>query len=425
MKEFSGGRRSNFGSFIVDAQGTILGFDEALEALTGWSAFDVVGRSLHHMKPRTGTDPGRLVPLFDGPVPVEPGPGNRELTLRCADGRRLDAEVAARPLTGPGARVLVTVLRVLACSAGETPANGVGHHDALTDLADAGTFGTTLAREFRAAATAARPLSVILLDVDRLREVNDRWGRATGDDVLRKIAGILRATVEDERHLARLAEDEFAVLLADGGRGEARQLAAALRSKVERFRFFLTTAETDRTARVTITLGTASFPADADTERDLVERAREALQEARSMGRNRVWCYLRRPRVPIQVPVYFDGSEPQLVGWTRDLSPSGIFVHTTAGLEIGMRCAFAFPLPGHEGKVHVVGRVVRTVPDAPAATFADAAEETAADARELRGPGMGVEFERFGGASDRRAIDVYLHGHEAETLRPETGILSV
>jgi hypothetical protein len=71
-------------------------------------------------------------------------------------------------------------------------------------------------------------------------------------------------------------------------------------------------------------------------------------------------------------------------------------------------------LPGHDGKVHVIGRVVRTVPP-----------ETSREVQELRIPGMGVEFERFGGHSDRRAIESYLHANEATTLRPENGMLSV
>ena len=131
------------------------------------------------------------------------------------------------------------------------------------------------------------------------------------------------------------------------------------------------------------------------------------------MGRNRVWCYLRRPRVPVQVPVYFDGSEPLLVGYTRDLSPSGIFVQTTEDIDVGMRCALAFPLPGQNSKVHVVGRVVRTV-------LPEMEEEA-----EMRIPGLGIEFERFGGANDRRAIDAFLHTREDSSLRPETGILSL
>jgi len=131
------------------------------------------------------------------------------------------------------------------------------------------------------------------------------------------------------------------------------------------------------------------------------------------MGRNRVWCYLRRPRVPLEVPVFFDGAESLLVGYTRDLSPSGIFVQTAVPIDIGMRCALAFPLPGREGKVHVIGRVVRTVPP----EFSTS--ET------LRVPGMGVEFERFSGRTDRRAIDSWVHRHEAETVRPETHPLSI
>jgi uncharacterized protein (TIGR02266 family) len=145
-----------------------------------------------------------------------------------------------------------------------------------------------------------------------------------------------------------------------------------------------------------------------------MERGRDALNEARAMGRNRVWCYLRRPRVPLQVPVYFDGSESLLLGYTRDLSPSGLFVQTSAPIDIGMRCALTFPIPGSKEPVHVIGRVVRTVPP-----------EVSHDAQEIRIPGMGLEFERFGGSSDRRAIESFLHRTETTTLRPETGRLSV
>jgi diguanylate cyclase (GGDEF)-like protein len=254
---------------------------------------------------------------------------------------------------------------------------------------------------------------LILADIDHLREINDRLGHGAGDEVLRRLAGILRVRVDDESQLSRLGEDDFAILMADAGRGEARQFAASLRSTVERYRFFNGGGQKAKT-RVTMSLGAASFPADADNAADLMERARDALNEARSMGRNRVWCYLRRPRGPLHVPVFFEGAESLLVGYTRDLSPSGVFVQTSAPIEIGMRCALAFPLPGREGKVHVIGRVVRTVPP-----------DTAIEIQELRVPGMGVEFERFGGSTDRRAIESFLHENESSTLRPENGILSI
>jgi Tfp pilus assembly protein PilZ len=229
--------------------------------------------------------------------------------------------------------------------------------------------------------------------------------------VLRKLAGILRATVREDDLVARLAEDDFAVILSGLGRGSARQVAARLRSTIERFRF-TSTWDGDSSFSVTLSLGAASYPTDADNEADLLTRATEALDEARSLGRNRVWCYMRRPRVPLRTPVYLDGSSLMLLGYSKDLSPSGLFVSTPAPIDVGMRCALSFPLPTAQGNVHVIGRVVRTVP------------LTSGSAPELLPAGMGVEFERFG-AQDRHAIEAYLYENESRTLRPEGRVFSV
>ena len=77
-------------------------------------------------------------------------------------------------------------------------------------------------------------LALVLADVDHLREINDRLGHEAGDEALQKLAGILRVCVDDETLVGRLGDDDFAILLPDSGRGEARQLAAGLRSTVER-----------------------------------------------------------------------------------------------------------------------------------------------------------------------------------------------
>ncbi len=404
MKESNRIRPASCGSFIVDRRGTILGFDQALEDLTGWPAVEVVGRSKEFGS----------VPLYLGEIPMMEQRRSLKLTMHCKDGRTLEVEAIANHMAGPGDRMLVTVLRVMALSAGESAGQEQERRDPLTALPNSEAFAVRLAAEFSAAAASAKPLALVLADIDHLREINDRLGHSAGDEVLQKLAGILRVCVEDETLIARLGDDDFAILLPDSGRGEARQLAAGLRSTVERYRFFQEEDEGEERTMVTLSLGSASFPADAERASDLMERATEALNEARAMGRNRVWCYLRRPRVPLEVPVFFEGAESLLVGYTRDLSPSGIFVQTSVPIEIGMRCALAFPLPGRDSKVHVIGRVVRSVPP-----------EISSDSSRTRVPGMGVEFERFGGSTDRHAIEAYLHRHEGRTLRPETGTLSV
>jgi diguanylate cyclase (GGDEF)-like protein len=404
MKESNRVRPASYGSFIVDRRGTILGFDQALEDLTGWPAVEIVGRNKEFGS----------VSLYLGDIPMMEHRRSLKLTMHCKDGRTLEVEAIASHMAGPGDRMLVTVLRVMALSAGDAASLEQDRHDPLTALPNSEAFAVRLAAEFSAASASAKPLALVLADVDHLREINDRLGHAAGDEVLQKLAGILRVCVDDETLIGRLGDDDFAILLPDSGRGEARQLAAGLRSTVERYRFFQEEDEGEERTRVTLSLGSASFPADAERASDLMERATEALDEARAMGRNRVWCYLRRPRVPLEVPVFFEGAESLLVGYTRDLSPSGIFVQTSVPIEIGMRCALAFPLPGRDSKVHVIGRVVRSVPP-----------ELSAESSRTRVPGMGVEFERFGGSTDRRAIEAYLHRHEGTTLRPETGTLSV
>jgi diguanylate cyclase (GGDEF)-like protein len=375
----------------------------------------VVGR--HKDTPRLRSGDGQLssassaLPLYEGAIAAPSRSERWPLLLGCRNGEFLEVESLVRRLPGPGDRFAVEVLDVVACIGRSTAPGEASEHDPLTRLHGRAEFLASLKREFQRAVENSAPLALVLLDVDHLRRVNDTLGRRAGDDVLRKLAGILRATVGERDVIARFGDDEFAALLPDAGRGEARQMAARLRSTVERFGFFA--VEGDDAPKVTLSLGAASYPADAENDSDLLSRAREALNEARTLGRNRVWCYMRRPRVPLRVPVFFDGVEPLLLGESRDLSPSGLFIETATPVEIGMRCALAFPLPASGTRVHVIGRVVRSV-------GADEVLSTAG----CRTPGMGIEFERFG-PGDREAIGGFLHRNESSSLRPENGTLSV
>ena len=386
------------GSFLIDDRGTIVGFDSRMERLTGWTASEVVGV-------RSGSPV-----LASGPIGRILG-DSLDVTLRCKDGSLLEVEAGLARGAGRGGHAAVSVLRVVSRSEEGRLVPTTGR-DPLTGLATRERFLERLGIELRVAAIGGRPLAVILADVDHLRKVGDRFGREAENAVLCKIAGILRATVRDEDLIARLGGDDFGLILSGIGRGSARQIAARLRSTVERFRF-LHPGAPEGGLRLTLSLGAATFPADADGPADLLARAEDALREARELGRNRVWCYTRRPRVPLRTPVYLDGSEPLLLGYTKDLSPSGLFVSTPAPIEIGMRCAISFPLPNAVGNVHVIGRVVRAVP-----------LQDAASGRDLQVPGMGVEFERFG-AEDRRAIESFLYENESRSIRPEDGRLSV
>ena len=400
-------------SFIVDRRGTILAFDKGMEALTGRSAVHVVGRH----KDLRETEAGRPVeglplPLYLGEIGAITGSKQLEMTLFSLDGRRLEVEAVAENLDGRDDRLQVSVLSVVGRGARtDLMPEGIEplpDTDPLTGLRNGSAFRQQFERMMDAARDQAKPLALVLVDIDHLRAVNDRLGRRAGDRALQRLAALLRTRIDDDDKLFRLGDDDFALLLEGSGRGDARQVAAGIRSAARRHRLL---PDGGPSPRLTLSIGAASCPADATGARDLLQRATEALLEARRMGRDRVWCYVRRPRVPLEVPVYFDAAEALLVGYTRDLSPSGIFVQTGSPIDMGMRCALTFPLPGQDTKIHVIGRVVRTV----------RTDQTRPETL----PGMGIEFERFGGDDDRRAIDAYLHDNEGQSRRPETGILSI
>ncbi|HUC44297.1 MAG TPA: diguanylate cyclase [Candidatus Sulfotelmatobacter sp.] len=388
LREVREGRGFDTGSFLVDRDGAIVGFDSGMERLTGWTAAEVVRRA--------SSSPV----LAQGPLP----PGRRDsvdLTLKTKDGALLEVEASVARPDPVSDHAIVSVLRVIARAEDEIEPPPAGR-DTLTGLESRATFTGRLETELRAASGTGRPVAVVLADVDRLRAVADLHGPTAATRVLVKLGGILRAGVRDEDVVARFEDDDFGILFPGLGRGTARQIAARLRSTVERFRFKSKHAD-DEGVGITLSLGAASYPADADNVHDLLARAKEALDEARALGRNRVWCYTRRPRVPLRTPVFLDGTSPHLLGYSQDLSPSGLFVATSSVIDVGMRCALSFPLPTAQGKVHVIGRVVRTV-----AAGDPRAEET-------RGPGVGVEFEKFG-PEDRRAIDAFLFHSEAAAL---------
>lgn len=397
------------GSFIVDGRGVVLAFDLRMEELTGWHAFEVVGRHKDQAGDREAGDVagGPIArSLYDGTIPTPTSDGAFDLRLRCRDGRVLDVEAFVKVLRSAGGRMSVHISRVLALSDVPGASIGAERRDRLTGLEDQATFIARLEHEIAAAAAQAHPLAIILADVDHLRRINDRLGRSAGDELLRKLAGILRAAVSEDDMVARLSDDDFGILLVGAGRGEARQVAARIRSNMEQVRLLCGRIGQEGGRLVTLSLGAATYPSDAESAADLLERTREALAEARSLGRNRVWCYARRARVPVKTPVYFDGSEPSIVGFSTDLSPSGIFIKTPAPLEAGMRCALAFPLPGTEENVHVIGRVVRSVTHIDPDSQSDPEPST----------GMGIEFEKFG-PEDRLTIETFLHKVMSKSAR--------
>jgi len=157
--------------------------------------------------------------------------------------------------------------------------------DVKTGLANARHVREALASELERAARYERPLSVLVADLDFLREVNNTYGHLAGDAVLAGIGEVLRTELRTTDIPARFGGEEFVVVLPETSLPRALQLAERVRRAVaDRVYDF----GRDGGTQVTVSIGVASFPADARTEDTLLRAADAALYDAKSHGRNRV-----------------------------------------------------------------------------------------------------------------------------------------
>ena len=154
--------------------------------------------------------------------------------------------------------------------------------DALTDLPNTRACHDTLKRMVAHAGRAVSPLSAIVFDLDRFKEINDRFGHGAGDDVLAAVGEVLETTLRTSDFAGRYGGEEFLVLLPDTDSDGAAGVAEKLRAAVERIKV----AQVHR--EITASFGVASFPADAVDADTLFRMADRALYVAKGGGRNRV-----------------------------------------------------------------------------------------------------------------------------------------
>src|SRR5690606_23146869 len=130
---------------------------------------------------------------------------------------------------------------------------------------------------------SSQPATLLLLDVDRFKTINDRYGHGMGDVVLKRIAAILRQSVCGTDLPARYGGDEFAVLLVDTDTAKASQVAERIRSEAERQVF-----EAEPDLRCSLSIGVATATAQDASLDSWVRAADAALYRAKAAGRNRV-----------------------------------------------------------------------------------------------------------------------------------------
>jgi len=158
--------------------------------------------------------------------------------------------------------------------------------DALTGLYDRGYFEHALTRELQRCQRYGNPVSLLLLDLDEFKEINDEYGHRIGDKVLLAFGELIRKHLRGADVPCRLGGDEFAIILSDTVQPEARTVAERFRADVESW--FETHPVCGQFLEVTVSGGIATAPFDATSPEQLYALADGALYEAKRRGSNRI-----------------------------------------------------------------------------------------------------------------------------------------
>lgn len=155
--------------------------------------------------------------------------------------------------------------------------------DALTNLNNRRQFEVRLKQEIATSKRQNTPLCAMMIDIDFFKKVNDTYGHASGDTVLRTVAGIIKETLRESDIPSRYGGEEFAILLPYAHLEEAQKVGERLRKAVETRIIPID----NKNINVTISMGLAEFTMNENGE-ELFERADSALYEAKTSGRNRI-----------------------------------------------------------------------------------------------------------------------------------------
>jgi len=159
-------------------------------------------------------------------------------------------------------------------------------HDGLTGCINRITFDAMLVNALQRARRADEPLSLVMLDLDHFKAVNDAWGHRTGDEVLRRCASTVQAQLRASDVLARVGGEEFSVLLPDTDLQGAAHVAETVRMAVQALAIDNLQGGS---IRVSVSAGVASTQGpDGPTADQLYQSADAALYAAKAAGRNRV-----------------------------------------------------------------------------------------------------------------------------------------
>jgi diguanylate cyclase (GGDEF)-like protein/PAS domain S-box-containing protein len=279
------------GVITTDPQGKITFLNGMAENICGWHGDQALGRDFKEVLPLVDGPTSQPIPdlLQEVITHSQPAGIGGQILLVRPDRQKLSIEGSVAPLLDGNRNVTGAVVAFRDVSLSRKMAAQLAYqasHDSLTGLINRAEFD----RRLRAALDNAsgRNHSLLYLDLDQFKVVNDTCGHMAGDELLRQLSGVLQLPLADSDTLARLGGDEFGVLLENCQPARAAAIAEKLRQGVVDFTF----AWQDKLFTVGGSIGQVNFCDNSLTPAEVLSFADEACYMAKDKGGNRVHVYL-------------------------------------------------------------------------------------------------------------------------------------
>lgn len=242
-------------------------------------------------------------------------------------------------------------------------ANHFSKCDSLTGLYNRGYFEDSLSGEISRARRYDTEFSILFLDLDDFKKVNDTMGHLAGDYVLKKVANLIINEKREEDVVARYGGEELVVILPETNKVNTIIKAERIRKKIQDMSLIFD----GKKIQVSVSGGIATFPQDATEANKLIQCADQALYRAKAEGKNQICLYSIDKRQYVRVdfagevkvqPLGKWVGQNQVFGRGKDLSLSGILFQSENPMELGTKIQLQVPIPTKDNPIILVGTVV-------------------------------------------------------------------
>lgn len=237
------------------------------------------------------------------------------------------------------------------------------HYDTLTGLFNRCYFDEVYSQQVALAKRYSEEFTVLFLDIDNFKAINDEHGHHSGDTVLKTMADIIAREKRDSDIAARFGGEEFILLLTHSDNISSYVFAERLRQKIAEHEFSFS----GTTRKITVSGGIASFPFNSGNPEELIEMADSAMYLSKGAGKNRISHYKYEKRRYIRVKIEEQvlskeldfSSTPPVNGTSKDICVGGILFENEKSLLLGSLISVQIQLVEDQSPVILIGYVVR------------------------------------------------------------------